>query len=731
MEGSLDNYSTVENSGAITVSGTGYIYHQKGTGSPALSGSGTLNGIITEFYSNAKVTFAAHGDAVLGNNLTLGQRGSSDEDGWKLQIPQGAALTISEGKTLDATRNGITVDNLTDYYTNDGVLVVNGTAKFPAGTTTEMIGQTAGIGTILIDQQSYYPVSVAGGTADKTIAAAGETVTLTPGAPGPHQRFKCWTATPGVTITENTFTMPARAVTVRAEYESVYTVSFDSRGGGGIDSQAVVENGTATEPAPPLREGWQFGGWYSNAACTVPYDFKTLITGDLTLYAKWLEILPDPPAKDNDTLYQLVKEDGISEVPAGLKTVEGLETPQKLVTQMKTKLTEASAGIKESDTAVYDVELMVSQDDGKTWSKAAADNFPQNGLSVTLPYPAGTDKTYTFTVVHMFTTRDFDKTPGDTEKPDVTNTDSGIRFTVTGLSPISVGWTAPKPVTPADARYKITFDANGGTVSPTSARTETSGKLTNLPTPTRSGYAFDGWYTAKESGERITTSSVFRADAILYAHWTRQSGGGNGGGASRPSSSSRPAGGEEPVIAPAPEKFSDVPSGAWYREAVDFVVKNSLMTGYGNGNFGPDENLSRAQLAQILFNREGRPAVSGTGAFRDVAGNAWYAGAVAWANANGIAGGYGNGQFGPNDPITREQLAVMLWRYAGNPAATDKELHFTDAGDSSAYARDALRWAVEKGILNGTGDGRLNPRGWATRAQAAAMLMRYLNDTRA
>jgi len=91
-------------------------------------------------------------------------------------------------------------------------------------------------------------------------------------------------------------------------------------------------------------------------------------------------------------------------------------------------------------------------------------------------------------------------------------------------------------------------------------------------------------------------------------------------------------------------------------------------------------------------------------------------------------GGYGNGLFGPNDNITREQLAVMLWRYAGSPAATNKELHFNDIDEAGDYALEALRWAVENGILNGYGDGRLNPAGRATRAQVAQMLKNFLED---
>ena len=172
--------------------------------------------------------------------------------------------------------------------------------------------------------------------------------------------------------------------------------------------------------------------------------------------------------------------------------------------------------------------------------------------------------------------------------------------------------------------------------------------------------------------------------------------------------------------------FSDVAEGAWYYDAVRFVSENGLMGGYGNGRFGPNDTLTRAQFAQILFNKEGRPVVNYLLQYGDVATGAWYTEAVRWATSQGVVSGYGNGMFGPNDNITREQLAVMLWRYAGSPAATDKELHFTDADKASGYALEALRWAVENGVMGGYGNGQLAPQGLATRAQVAQMLMNFL-----
>lgn len=173
--------------------------------------------------------------------------------------------------------------------------------------------------------------------------------------------------------------------------------------------------------------------------------------------------------------------------------------------------------------------------------------------------------------------------------------------------------------------------------------------------------------------------------------------------------------------------FSDIDVGAWYMLSVEYALNQKFMNGVGNGLFAPNANLSRGMLAQILYNKEGKPIVAGGSAFADVQSNACYADAVTWASAEGIVGGYGNSSFGPNDDITREQLAVMLWRYAGKPVPPNLLLNFTDSYQASDYAQDALRWAVEKGIISGKGNGILDPTGKATRAEAAKMLKSYID----
>lgn len=173
-------------------------------------------------------------------------------------------------------------------------------------------------------------------------------------------------------------------------------------------------------------------------------------------------------------------------------------------------------------------------------------------------------------------------------------------------------------------------------------------------------------------------------------------------------------------------RFTDVPATGWKAEAAAFVSSHELFNGTAPGKFSPDAPMSRGMLAVVLHNLENNPAQALTGAFGDVDNSQWYAEGVAWAEENGIVNGYGNGQFGPGDSITREQAAVMLWRYAGSPAAMDRELRFADADEASDWAVDALCWATENGILNGKAGGILDPAGQATRAEAAQMLKNFM-----
>ncbi len=263
--------------------------------------------------------------------------------------------------------------------------------------------------------------------------------------------------------------------------------------------------------------------------------------------------------------------------------------------------------------------------------------------------------------------------------------------------------------------YRITVELADHGKAEADRTYATAGSTVTLTATPDSGYALNTLTAADSRGNEIKlaaqgggeyTFTMPSSDVTVKAAFAPLPAEACDGGADCPSRS-----------------FTDLETvGAWYHEAVDYILRNGMMDGYSPTRFGADDNLSRAQLAQILYNRAGKPAVAGSSAFSDVPLGQWYTPAITWAAAGGIVGGYGNGLFGPDDNITREQLAVMLWRYAGSPAAAGDELRFTDTDEASGYALEALRWAVGNGIMSGYGNGLLNPTGLTTRAQAAQVL---------
>ena len=171
--------------------------------------------------------------------------------------------------------------------------------------------------------------------------------------------------------------------------------------------------------------------------------------------------------------------------------------------------------------------------------------------------------------------------------------------------------------------------------------------------------------------------------------------------------------------------FSDVAADAWYTDAVAYVRDNGLMGGTSDTTFEPEGTMTRSMLSATLYRLAGSPTVTGEDAFSDTEEGVWYTDAVLWASQQGLVGGYGNGLFGTNDPVTREQIAVLLWRYAGSPAA-EAGADFADEGTISDYAAQAVDWARASGVVSGAEGNRFLPQSNATRAQVAAILRNYL-----
>lgn len=252
--------------------------------------------------------------------------------------------------------------------------------------------------------------------------------------------------------------------------------------------------------------------------------------------------------------------------------------------------------------------------------------------------------------------------------------------------------------------YTLSFETGEG--SKVDSVTKVSGTTVDLDdyVSSREGYEFTGWYNDRETTEKIG-SVTLRGDKTVYAGWEK-------------------ADGEEP-------SFDDVLPDNWAYEAVEYVNGKGLMSGVGGGSFSPGQPTTRGMLVTILYRMEGEPEYENTGAIRftDVNDDAWYAKGVYWAAENGIVKGVGDGRYLPEDPVTREQMAAIFHRYAGykgyDVTAQGDLSAFTDAASVGDWAREALIWAVDKELINGMGDGTVNPRGTATRAQTAAILMRF------
>ena len=189
---------------------------------------------------------------------------------------------------------------------------------------------------------------------------------------------------------------------------------------------------------------------------------------------------------------------------------------------------------------------------------------------------------------------------------------------------------------------------------------------------------------------------------------------------------------EETKDPSAVKRFSDVASGAWYAEYITYVTENALMNGYDDGRFGPNDQTTRAQIVTVLYRLEGEPATRSSNSFSDVSsGGQYYSSAVAWAAINDIVNGYEDGRFGPNDNVTREQIAAILYRYATYKGYDTENAgsiaNFSDAAKVSSWANTAISWAVGEELMNGD-NGALRPQGNATRAEIAALLMRFCEN---
>lgn len=268
--------------------------------------------------------------------------------------------------------------------------------------------------------------------------------------------------------------------------------------------------------------------------------------------------------------------------------------------------------------------------------------------------------------------------------------------------------------------YKVTTSAvNNGGVNASPSNAEKGATITITLSPDK-GYKLDKLTVTDGSGK--TVSTVKKSDTVYTF--------------TMPASAVKV--GVSYVKAtetPSETKFNDVSANDWFASAVDYVTGKGMMNGTADNTFSPKANTTRGMIVTVLYRLENQPSTSAA-SFTDVASGAYYANAVAWANANGIVSGYGSGKFGPNDKVTREQLAAILYRYAQYKkydvsVGEDTDiLSYDDAQSISSYAIPAIQWACGAGVVTGKSGSKLDPKGNATRAEVAAMLMRFCENVK-
>lgn len=256
-----------------------------------------------------------------------------------------------------------------------------------------------------------------------------------------------------------------------------------------------------------------------------------------------------------------------------------------------------------------------------------------------------------------------------------------------------------------NVRYTVSFETNGG--NDIASKTVTRNSVIKEPeTPIKDGFDFEGWYTDKGLKTKYDFTEKVTKNFTLYAKWTEKDNG------------------------EWKNPFTDVKENDWFYDSVKYAYENDLMKGISNTEFAPDSDVTRAMFVTVIYRMENEPQ-TGKCAFTDVESGSYYESAVAWANENGIVSGISEDCFAPNEPITREQMAAIIYRYAafkGYDITTSSNTSYTDNDNISDYAKDAVIWAAEKYVMTGNTDGSFAPKANTTRAQAASVFMRMVEN---
>ena len=561
------------------------------------------------------------------------------------------------------------------------------------------------------------------GTATPSTAAAGTMISLT-ATPNEGYRFKEWQViSGGVAIKDDKFLMPNDNVEVKAIFEedappvpTEFTITVKTDGNGTASAshaKAVVGTGIRLTATP--KEGYHFKEWQVISGNVTIKDNKfTMPDGNVEVKAIFEKDAPPAPTEFTIT----VKTDGNGTASAShAKAVVGTEiiltaTPKTGyhfkewqvisggVTIKDNKFLMPSANVEvkaifEKDAPPAPTEFTITVTSGDNGTASASHAKAVVGTEITLT--ATPNKGYHFKEWQVIsggvTIKDdkFTMPSANVEVKAIFEKDTG-----------GGGGGYNPPVT----YYTLRFETGGGSDIPSVQGTYNTYIDLTKYVPTWRGHTFIGWYSERSLMNKVSGVYLTK-DTTVYAGWRVDENPGTGA-----------------------NPFTDVSEKDWFYGDVMFVYENGLMLGTSKTLFSPYGTATRGMMATILWRMEGSPAPKGKNSFTDVEAGKWYADAITWTAENGIFAGYGKDKFGPDDPITREQLAAIFYRYAdykGYDLTVKGNLDkFKDADKITDYAKTAMQWAVGSGLMKGKSGNLLDPQGTATRAEIAAMLHRFI-----
>lgn len=514
--------------------------------------------------------------------------------------------------------------------------------------------------------------------------------------------------------------------------KATVTVIFDTDGGSLVPSQTVISGGCAVKPTDkPIKEKCEFWNWYADPGRTTLFDFSQPILSDTTIYAKWVLVsdsftLEGWYAEDNsDGTYTL----NASKMEAGF--VEG-----------STPLSYSVSPLSDNKTEFTGVVLSEGPVSGVAY-------YFKVQIEDTVGIEGNTEVFFSYDIPSNLT---IDVEGADVQYAKMSHSPGGKYLSII--------------FSYAETKYTVDFDTDGG--SAVEDQTVRSGECAAKPTdPTKEGYVFGGWYKDSSLTTEFDFSQPITSDTTVYAKWDKDSGADpvippyfpafpvypvypvyplpviwpqppvqtTPASPAAPAAPSAPA----PVAAPAPASapapapetdglpFTDVPGNTDMYDIVKYVYDGDIMQGVSDTEFNPYGELTRGMIVTILYRIEGRPAVDYSGAFEDVPIDAWFTAGVEWAAQSGIVLGYGDGIFAPDESVTREQLAAILYRYAGWKGCDVEtaDVAAADAGDISDWAAGAVGWAAGNGVLTAS-EGELRPTDNALRWEVAAAVRALL-----